>query len=359
MSTATQLSEREERRQQAVAFAVTYAFSAALALLVAAGFVLAFGGNVLVALGSVLRASLGTWGGFAQTLNKFCPLLLGSLSVAFGMRGGYFNIGVDGQIYAGAIGMTAAAFALQGWGLPWLMFVPLGMLGGILCGAFWGLVPGYLRVRFQVSEIFVTVMLNFVAFYLVDYLANGPWNDPLAGEAITRPIPDAAVLPALMPRSGGHSGILLALGATALIAFLMARTIVGYEIRAVGDNPTAARVGGININRITLITMPICGALGGLAGAIEVSGFHQSLMLGITGPAGAPSYGAMSILIAVIGRRNPLGVAVAAAVFSALLVGSDSLQRSIGLPGSAVFVFQAIIVLSVLYVEARRALVKK
>ncbi len=359
MSATMETSRSQDRRQQAVAFAGTYAFAAALVLLLGAGFVLALGGNVPVALGSVLQASLGTWGGFAQTLNKFCPLLLGSLSVAIGMRGGYFNIGVDGQLYAGAIGMTAVAFALQGRGLPWLVFVPLGMLGGILSGGLWGLLPGYLRARFQVSEIFVTVMLNFVAFYLVDYLANGPWNDPLAGDAITLPIPDASVLPALMPQSGGHSGILLAVGATALIAFLMGGTILGYEIRAVGDNPTAARVGGININRITLITMPLCGALAGLAGAIEVSGFHQSLMLGMTGPPGAPSYGAMSILIAVIGRRNPIGVAVAAAVFSVLLVGSDSLQRSIGLPGSAVFVFQAIIVLSVLYVEARRALVKK
>ena len=346
----------EEDRRHAAALAATYAAAAALALLAAALFILAFGGSIRVAFATVLQASLGTWGGFAQTLNKFCPLLLGSLAVAFGMRGGHFNIGVDGQIYAGAIGMAAVAFGLEGLNLPWPVFVPLGILGGVLAGAFWGLIPGVLRVRYRVSEIFVTVMLNFVALYLVDYLANGPWNDPLAGDAITVPIPKSAVLPQMLPKSGGHMGPLIALAAAAGIYFMMSRTIIGYEIRAVGDNPTAARFGGININRITLVIMPVCGALSGLAGAIEVSGFHQTLLLGLTGPAGAPNYGAMSILIAVIGRRHPLGVTLAAAVFAVLMVGSDSLQRSIGLPGSAVFVFQAIIVLTVLYVEARRQL---
>ena len=350
---------REERRQEYLSSLVTYAFAGALALGMAALFVLAFGGNVGVAFLTVLKASLGSWGGFAQTLNKFCPLLLGSLAVAFGMRGGYFNIGVDGQIYVGAVGMTAVAFGLKGSGLPWGLFVPIGLLGGILAGAFWGLIPGFLRVRYQVSEIFVTVMLNFVAFYLVDYLANGPWNDPLAGDAITHPIPDNAVMPALMTQAGAHTGVLLALLGTAVMGFLMSRTIVGYEIRAVGDNPLAARFGGVNIKRITLITMPICGALSGLAGAIEVSGFHQAMMLGMTGPEGAPQYGAMAILIAVIGRRNPFGVTIAAVFFTILLVGSDSLQRSIGLPSSAVFVFQAITVLAVLYVEARRERNKK
>lgn len=345
-------------RRHASALAATYAAAALLALLSAALFILAFGGDIGVAFGTVLQASLGTWGGLAQTLNKFCPLLLGSLAVAFGMRGGHFNIGVDGQIYAGAIGTAAVAFGLQGAGLPWPLFLPLVLLGGILGGALWGLVPGILRVRYRVSEIFVTVMLNFVALYLVDYLANGPWNDPMAGDAITVPIPPSATLPQLLPQSGGHLGPVIALAVAAGMYFMMSRTIVGYEIRAVGDNPVAARFGGINIARITLIIMPVCGALSGLAGAIEVAGFHHTLLLGLTGPAGAPNYGAMSILIAVIGRRHPLGVTLTAAVFAVLVVGSDSLQRSIGLPGSAVFVFQAIIVLTVLYVEARRQISK-
>ena len=352
-------TRRQKQERLFISYIMTYAFAGALAIGVASVFILAFGGHIMVAFRTVLNASFGSGNAVAQALNKFCPLLLGSLSVALGMRGGYFNIGVDGQIYMGAIGVTAVAFTFQNVGLPRGLFVPLGLLGGIIFGAFWGLIPGFLRVRYKVSEIFVTVMLNFVALYLVDYLCNGPWNDPLAGEAISLPIPKGSVLPVLMPPVRAHIGFVLALAGAGVIAFLISQTIMGYEIRAVGDNPIAARFGGININRIALITMPICGALSGLAGAIEVSGFHETLMMGLTGSTGAPNYGAMSVLIAVIGHRHPLGVIIAAGFFTVLLLGSDSLQRSMGLPASAVFVFQAVIVLVILYVEAHKNLREK
>jgi ABC-type uncharacterized transport system permease subunit len=193
-------------------------------------------------------------------------------------------------------------------------------------------------------------MLNFVAFYLTDYLTTGPWNDPVSGEAISRPIPAAATLPMLLPAAGGHSGIVVAAAVTALIAGFLGRSVLGYEIRAMGDNPRAARIAGIDLPWLTLLTLAGSGALAGLAGAIEVSGYHNRLILGLT-----PGYGAMAILIAVLGKMQPLGVAVASVLVAALMVGSDSLQRSVGLPASAGFVFQAIVVLCVLFVEARRS----
>jgi len=217
-------------------------------------------------------------------------------------------------------------------------------------GALYGLIPAALRAYFAVSEIFVTVMLNFVAGFLTEYLATGPWNDPLAGEAITRPIPRAAALPMLLPRAGTHAGIVIALGAVAGVWWLLSRTVLGYQIRAVGDNPRAARIGGVPITAVTLFALTASGALGGLAGAVEVAGFHYRLILGLT-----PGYGVMAILIAVLARQRPVGAAVAAFFFAVLLVGSDSLQRSVGLPGSAVFVFQAVIVLTVLVAEALRS----
>jgi general nucleoside transport system permease protein len=201
-----------------------------------------------------------------------------------------------------------------------------------------------------VNEIFVTVMLNFVAYYLTEYLTTGPWNDPVSGEAITRPIPEAANLPMLMPAAGAHAGILLALAASAAIAVLLGRTLLGYEIRAAGDNPRAARVGGVNLGRIALLTLTVSGALAGLAGAIEVAGYHNRLILGLT-----PGYGVMAILISVLGKKHPVGVAVASVLVAVLMVGADSLQRSVRLPASAGFVFQAIVVLCVLLVEARWA----
>lgn len=329
---------------------LTYALAIALAALVSALFVVAMRGNVLLAFRTLLTSSLGSLGGIAQTLNKTSPLLLGSMAVMMGLRGGFFNIGVDGQIYLGAIAGTGTAFALAAWNLPGFVLAPLVLLAGFLGGALFGAIPGVLRARWSVNEIFITVMLNFVAFYLTDYLTTGPWNDPITGEAITVAIPAAANLPMLIPSAGAHAGILVAVAASAIVSLLLTRTVLGYEIRAVGDNPRAARIGGIGIARITLITLSLSGALAGLAGAIEVSGYHNRLVLGLT-----PGYGAMAILISVLGKKNPVGVAVASVLVAVLMVGSDSLQRSVGLPASAGFVFQAIVVLSVLLVDARSA----
>jgi general nucleoside transport system permease protein len=329
---------------------VTYLAAIALATLVSALFVLAMRGNVLVAFGTILSSSLGSVGGIAQTLNKVSPILLGSVAVMLARRGGFFNIGVDGQIYVGAIATTALAFLLAPWNLPQLALLPAVLVGGIVGGALFGALPGALRARWGVSEIFVTVMLNFVAFYLTDYLTTGPWNDPVSGEAISRPIPPAATLPMLLPEAGGHTGILVAIAAAVVVALFLGRSLTGYEIRAMGDNPRAARIAGIELPRLTVLTLAASGALAGLAGAIEVSGYHNRLILGLT-----PGYGAMAILIAVLGKMQPVGVAVASVLVAVLMVGSDSLQRSVGLPASAGFVFQAIVVLCVLLVEARRA----
>ncbi len=337
-------------RRRLVGEGLTYLVAIALATLVSALFVIAMRGNVLVAFGTLLSASLGSVGGLAQTLNKISPLLLGSMAVMLGLRGGFFNIGVDGQIYAGAIAGTAIAFALKGWNLPGLLFVPLMMVAGVVGGGLFGAIPAVLRARWSVNEIFITVMLNFVAYYLTEYLTTGPWNDPITGEAITVAIPVAANLPMIVPSAGAHSGILLAVAVSALVSLLLTRTVLGYEIRAVGDNPRAARIGGINIPRITFITLCLSGALAGLAGAIEVSGYHNRLVLGLT-----PGYGAMAILISVLGKNQPVGVGAASVLVAVLMVGSDSLQRSVGLPASAGFVFQAIVVMCVLLVDARAA----
>jgi simple sugar transport system permease protein len=306
-------------------------------------------GDVLVAFRTILTSSLGSIGGIAQTLNKVSPILLGSTAVMLARHGGFFNIGVDGQMYVGAIATTALAFFAVGWNLPQAVLLPAVLVAGVIGGGALGAVPGLLRARWGVSEIFVTVMLNFVAFYLTDYLTTGPWNDPVSGEAISRPIPPAATLPMLLPEAGGHTGIAVAVAVAVLVAVLLGRSVLGYEIRAMGDNPRAARIAGIDLSRLTLLTLAASGALAGLAGAIEVSGYHNRLILGLT-----PGYGAMAILIAVLGKMQPLGVAVASVLVAVLMVGSDSLQRSVGLPASAGFVFQAIVVLCVLLVDARR-----
>jgi len=325
-----------------------YAAAILAALVLIAILLLLAGANPLVAYGTILRSSLGSLGGFGQTLNKATPLVLGALAVAFAMRGGFLNVGVDGQIYLGAICATGVAFAL-GTGAPALLAVPLVLLAGVAGGALAALPAALLRAVWGVNEIFVTVMLNFIFLLLADYLATGPWNDPLAGEAISRPIAAATQLPPLMPQAGTHPGILIALLVAVVLAWVLNRTRLGYSIRAVGDNPIAARVGGIAIGQIAVAALAVSGAVAGLAGAIEVSGYHQRLIVGIS-----PGYGYMAILLAVLGKQRPLGVVVAGFAFAVLLVGSDSLQRSVRLPQSAVLVFQAIILLTILFAEAMR-----
>lgn len=329
--------------------AAVYLLALAAALTTIGAFIALLGGDVAAAFRTIARASLGSVGGAAQTLNKATPLVLGSLAVVLAMRAGFVNIGVDGQMYLGAIAATGTAFAGGALGLGAAVTLPAVLIAGAAGGLALVSVAALLRAAFGASEIFVTVMLNFVALFLTEFLATGPWNDPMAGEAITRAIPAQATLPLLLPRAGAHAGILLAVAAGAAVAWLLDRTVLGYEIRAVGDNPRAARLGGISLAAVTLIALSLSGALAGLAGAIEVAGFHHRLILGLT-----PGYGVMSILIAVIARRHPAGAVVAALLVAALLVGSDSLQRSIGLPASAVFIVQAVVLLVVLLGEGLR-----
>ncbi|SMB99759.1 simple sugar transport system permease protein [Thermanaeromonas toyohensis ToBE] len=310
-------------------------------------FIIGLGYNPLVAYQAALKDSLFSIGGIAQTLNRMTPLLLASLAFTIGMRGGVFNIGIDGQIYLGAIlAGWVGIFLVGGVNIPWLQ-VPIVLIAGLVGGALYILVAAILRMVWGVNEIFTTVMLNFVALLLVEFLTTGPWNDPLTGEAVSVPITPGAVLPKLLPRGGAHVGVIIAILTAILIWWLLYRTVLGYEIRAVGSNWRASLFGGIAVRRVQFLALALSGALGGLAGAIEVAGVHERVLLGLT-----PNYGVMAILIAVLARGQPLALIPVSFIFGVLVAGADSLQRSIGLPAGAVFMVQGVAVLIVLLMEA-------
>jgi general nucleoside transport system permease protein len=331
-----------------------YFIAVVVTLLIGSIFIGIAGGDVLKAYETIYHVSLGNIVGFAQTLNKWTPLLLGSLAVAIGVRGGLMNIGVDGQIYAGAIAATMVGLALNDYHLPASTFFPVVMLAGVISGALYGGIAGALKVLFNANEILVTVMLNSVAFILTQYLTIVLWNDPQSGEAISLPIASAANIPKVISRGGGHAGIFVAIGLVILVWFLLDKTSFGYSIRALGDNPQASKVGGINCGLLTFLIMCISGSLAGLAGSIEVAGVHHRLILGLS-----PGYGGLSILIAFVGKNKPIGILLMSFFFAVLLVGSDSLQRSVGLPASAVLVFQAVMFLSIIVARAIPALKKR
>jgi simple sugar transport system permease protein len=340
------MNDRDIRRAALRETASIYLVGVTVALIVNALLLAATGADPVSAYRTIITASLGSTSGLVQTLNRMTPLLLGSSAVAFAMRAGYINLGIDGQIYAGAIFATWLAFSLTG--VPRTVGLPAVLVAGVVGGGLLALIPAYLRSRRGVNELFVTVMLNFIALLLAEYLATGPWTDPIAGEAITVPIPAGTFLPRMFG-TGGHIGVFIALPVTLAISFWLSRTRAGFAYRAGGSNALAARFGGVRLQQVGIIALVVAGALGGLAGAIEVTGVHRRLLTGIT-----PNFGYMSVLIAVLARRWPLATIPVAFMFSVLIVGADSLQRSVGLPASAVFVFQAVVVLAVLLFETPR-----
>lgn len=334
------------RGRAALEVAIIYGLGLLVALLVNAALLAALGANPVTAYGTILSSALGSIAGLSQTLNRTTPLLLGASAVAFAMRAGYVNLGIDGQIYAGAILATGVAFLLDGW--PAVVLLPVVLLAGVVGGGLLASIPAWLRATRGINELFVTVMLNFVALFLAEYLATGPWTDPVAGEAITVPIPSAADLPRLLP-GGGHAGIVLAVPIAIGLSLWLLRTRGGFEFRAAGANPLAARFGGVRLVRIGVIALVVAGALGGLAGAIEVTGVHSRLLTGLT-----PNFGYISVLVAVLARRSPVATIPVAFGFAVLIVGADSLQRSVDLPASAALVFQAVVVVTILAFETPR-----
>lgn len=337
-----------DRTRQLLWGVATYGVALGIAFAVTTATILALGRDPVLAYRAALNDSLGSLGGLGQTLNRMTPLLLASLTFSLGMHAGLFNVGMDGQIYAGAILATGVGLWLGEGASPWVA-LPAVLVAGMVGGLLWAVPPALLRVRWGVNEIFSTVMLNFVALFLVEYLATGPWNDPTAGEAITYPVPRAATLPQLLPRGGAHTGVLLACGAGVVLWWFLFRTVPGYEIRATGSNARAAQVAGIRLGAMYVLALVLGGAISGLAGAIEVSGVHERLLLRLS-----PDYGIMAILVAVLGRYHPVVLIPVNFAFAVLIAGSDSLQRTVGFPSAAVFLVQAIVVLIVLGAHALR-----
>ena len=324
-----------------------YGVAIAVALAVNSTIIALAGGNVLLSYVTMLQVSLGSLAGLGQTLNKCTPLLLAGVAVAVGNRGRVANIGSDGQIYMGAIFATGAGLALVPLNMPLYVLSPIVLLAGVVGGAFWCGIPGILKARFGASELFTTIMLLFVANFVTDYFASGPWRAPEVPDSISSPIAKSGFLPKFP--GGAHVGIIIAVLVAIAIYFLIEKSVLGYKIRTMGDNPEAAKLAGINIPLFQFGLLTLSGAIAGLAGAIEISGLDHRLMTGLS-----PSYGLMAVLVANLGKNKPFGVVITAFLFAVLMVGSDSLQRSINLPSSAVMVFQAVVYLSILVARTVR-----
>jgi general nucleoside transport system permease protein len=322
------------------------------ALAVGAGLIALAGVSPIQAYGILFSEALANYYGFANTLNKMAPLLLASLGVFVALKAGQFNIGGEGQIYMGGLGSAIVGLSVQG--LPAMVHLPLALFGGFVFGAVWGLIPGYLKAIQGINEVITTLLLNYIAQNIVGYLVSTVLMEPNAPSPFSPPIAAAAQLPILLPKTQTHTGIILGLVATVALWVLFTYTPLGYQIEAVGQNPIAARYGGISVSKTIIGVMALAGGLAGLAGSGEVLGLKYRLFENFS-----PGYGFDAIAIAVLSRGNLLGVVLISLFFGALRSGANVMQRSAGVPVTVVYAIQGLTVLFIaisLVLEQRLAI---
>ncbi len=274
-----------------------------------------------------------------ETLVATTPYIFLGLGVGLGFRAGLFNIGAEGQFYIGALFGVFIGYSLHG--LPTIVHVLLALLAGILGGFLWAAVPGILKARFGAHEVITTIMLNYVAFALVNFLINnGPMVDKSSSAPRTPYIDPAAQLPILASGTRLHAGLLLALLAIPVVWFLLDRTTIGFRIRTVGFSPTAARAAGISVAWTLLATMGLSGGLAGIAGADEVLGVSHYMP-----PSFSTGYGFDAIAVALLARSNPWAILPAAFLFGALSSGSRFMQFQTQVSADVISVVQATVIM--------------
>jgi general nucleoside transport system permease protein len=332
------VAERLARAAGLLAFAL-----AAFALLL-----FGFGKNPVRAYADIFSSTLGSGYGFSETLVKVAPLILTALAVAVPSRIWLINVGGEGQLFIGALCATWGALNLAHWPAPLLLtaMAVLGFAGG---GA-WAAVAGVLRARGWASETITTLLLNYVAILLVQYFVFGPWRDP---EGVNYPQTAAFVEGAILPTFAGsrvHAGLVLAIVAVLVFAFVVTRTRWGLELRAIGGNAEAAGRLGIPVARYTVMLMLLGGGLAGLAGMAEVSAIQGRLR-----PSLSPGYGYTGFLISWMAGGHPVGIVAAAFVLAIIAAGGDILQMTQALPGSVVNILMAVLLFVVLGRKTARA----
>ena len=275
------------------------------------------------------------------------PYIFAGLAVALAFKGGLFNIGAEGQLALGAVAAAWIGYALPGilhTSLPAVIHIPLAVGGGMLAGAVWGAIPGWLKARTGGHEVINTIMMNYIALNTVAFLLNGPMKDPNP-ENVSARTPEIAASARIPPIFAGyrfHWGFILALVVAVAVWFYLWKTTQGFEIRTAGANPDAARYAGIKVSWIIILSMTLSGMLAGLAGAIEVTALNFRHELGFS-----LGYGFDAIAIALLGKTHPLGVVLAAILFGAMRNGATQMQFDTQIPVDVISVIQALILLFV------------
>ncbi len=328
--------------------------SVGVALLLGAVFVFVSGNDPIAAYAALLRGAFGSPYDITETLIIAIPLTLTGLSVAVAFRTGLFNIGAQGQLLVGAL--AAGAVGARFGDLPGVLLMPMTLLAGILAGAGYGAIAGWLKATRGVNEVITTIMQNYIVVFVMHWLLqNGPMTAKNAfGTPASARIGDGAVLPIIVPNeivplSRLHAGLLLAALAVVVFWFLLWRTSLGYELRAVGLGARAAAQAGIDPRKRMVLVMAIAGGFAGLAGMIQVSGVFQRVFDGFSA-----GFGFDAIAVALLGKNSPIGISLAALLFGAFARGGTIMQSNANISSHLVEIVEAI----VLFVIAAETIVR-
>ncbi len=314
-----------------------------LTFVITAGLVMAVGVNPFTAYYYFIVEPLAGRVSAIEVLVKATPLLLTGAAVTFAFVGGYWNIGAEGQLYAGATAATAVGLLMEG--VPSWLAIPAVVLAGFVAGVLWALPPALMKVKLAIDEVVTTLLLNSVALFGVSALLNGPWRNPISQWPQSPEIAASAIFPRLIPRTRLHLGFLLAIAIILVLWFVINRTAFGLRMRAVGLGPRAARFAGIRVERTVLTAALVSGGIAGVAGASQLAGIHYSLIEAIS-----PGYGYTGIIVATLGTLNMVGVALAALFIGLIDTGAQTVSRALGVPVYLGDVIQATLLLVTLSV---------
>lgn len=297
----------------------------ALVALALASIPLAFAGaDISTAYAEMIKGVFGSRFAFSEMLTRATPLIFTGLAAALAFRAKLWNIGAEGQLYLGA--MAAVAIGSGAVDAPAFILVPLIVVFGAAAGAAGMAVPTVLKTRFGADEVVTTLLLNFVILIFVQMMLEGALKDPMSlGWPQSSPILDQGMLPQLMDRMRIHSGLIIALVAAGIAQFMLARSVWGFRLRAVGENAAAARHAGIKVNRSLMSVAIVSGGLAGLAGVSEVAGLKGYLTADLS-----PGFGYTGIVVAMLAGLSPVGVVISALFIASVFVGADSMSRAMG-----------------------------
>ncbi len=308
-----------------------------LAFIAGALFLWVFGESPAEAYGALFKGAFSSKRYFAETLLSTTPLIFGGLAVALGFRCGLFNMGVEGQIVLGGM---AAAYVGYAWELPLVIHLPAALLAGALAGGLWGAIPGYLKAKHRIHEVITTIMLNYIIFQVAAYMiaVGGPMKAdnelPVSPDVLP-----TAQLARIWEGTRMSGGIFIALIFAVLVWVFLFKTRLGYKMRAVGLNSSAAEYAGIKPGNMMISAMFLSGALGGLAGAVEVLGVHYKFYA-----AFSPGYGWDAIAVSLLGLNHPVGVVASAFLFGVLRSGSITMQAIAQISKDIVLILSALII---------------